>query len=133
MKTFSSMVRQNCARCILIFGVLTGLFFSGGEGIQLFPFPITEVNTSKVSASHAEENSKSYAFSVFSYRNYSAFLKVKFQKQAYQYLSGEYFTFGRSETRADFCLQSARSGKKTKLLRLAPVADSQSGRAPPTI
>jgi len=44
MKKFASMSRQNCARWILIFGVLAGLFFSGGEGVQLLPFPIAEVN-----------------------------------------------------------------------------------------
>jgi hypothetical protein len=131
MKRFSSIGRQNCPRWILIFGVLTGLFFSGGEGIQLFPFPVTEVNSSKISASVREESSKSYAFSVYSYRNYSTFLKAKFQKHANLYLSGEYFTFHRSETRANFCLPPAQNRREINFLRRAPVADSQSKRAPP--
>ena len=133
MKTFTSSIRQNCTRWIFIFGVLTGLFFSGGEGIQLFPFPVTEVNTSKISASDFEQYSKSYAFSVFSSRNYSTLLKSKFQKHINQYLSGERLRFARSETGADFRRQSARSLKKADLLHVSLVLSSRSKRAPPVI
>jgi hypothetical protein len=131
MKRFSSIKRQTCARWVLLFGILAGLFFSGGEGIQLFPFPVTELNHSKISASNLEENPKSYAFSVFSSRNYSTLLKSKFQKDANQYLSGELLTCAGLDLRANFCLSSARNHKETDLLRRSLDPDSQSDRAPP--
>src|SRR3954469_10251283 len=96
MKRFSSAIRQNSARWVFIFGLLAGLFFSGGEGIQLFPFPFAGDNNSKITASNSEQNPKSYAFSVFSSRNYSTLLKSKFQKYTNQYLSGEGWRFDRS-------------------------------------
>ena len=86
MKTFSSMIRQNCARWILIFGLLAGLFFSGGEGIQLLPFPVSERGNSEIDVSVRDDNSKSYAFTVFSSRSFSTLLKAKFQKDTNQYL-----------------------------------------------
>src|SRR5215203_4116315 len=110
MKTFTSIVRQNyCARRLFIFGVLAGLFFSSGEGIQLLPFPVAEGHNFKVTASVPEESSKSYAFSVFSSRNYSALLKSKSQKDTAQYLSGGHLTFERSDAPADFCRQTAQN------------------------
>ena len=133
MKRFSSMTRQNCARWVFIFGVLAGLFFSGGEGIQLFPFPPSEGKTSKISASLPEENSKSYAFSVFSSRNYSTLLKSKFQKHINQYLSGDYLTFERSDVRPNFCSQALQHRQEAALLRRFFVLSSQSKRAPPAI
>jgi hypothetical protein len=133
MKRFASMRRQTSARWVFIFGVLAGLFFSGGEGIQLFPFPVAEAKTSKISASNLDEHSKSYAFSVFSSRNYSTLLKSKFQKDANQYLSGERFTPDRSETRADFCRKTARNRHEAGLLHISHVLSSPSKRAPPVI
>jgi len=133
MKTFISMIRQNSARWIFIFGVMTGLFFSGGEGIQLFPFPVAEDSSSKISASVPDKNPKSYAFSVFSSRNYSNLLKSKFQKDANQYLSSEGLIFGGSEISANFCRQSVQNRQEANLLRLALVLSSQSDRAPPMV
>jgi hypothetical protein len=132
-KTFACVINQNCARLILIFGVLAGLFFSGGEGIQLLPFPFTKAETSKISASNLEENSKSYAFSVFSSRNYSAQLKSKHQKDANQYLSGERFTLDRPEIRADFCRQAVKLAEEAGLLHTSLVLSAPSDRAPPVI
>lgn len=133
MKRFSSIVRQNCARWVFIFGVLAGLFFSGGEGIQLFPFPVAEANNYKISASVPEKNPKSYAFSVFTSRNYSTLLKSKFQKHTNQYLSGEVWTFDWSETCANFCPQSVQNRQEADLLPNSLVLRSQSDRAPPMV
>jgi len=133
MKTFIFMIRQNSARWIFIFGLLAGLFFSGGEGIQLFPFPFAECNDSKITVSVPEKNPKSYTFSVFSSRNYSTLLKLKFQKHGNQDLFGESWAFDWSETCANFCRQTAQNRQEANLLRLAFVISSQSDRAPPIV
>jgi hypothetical protein len=134
MKRFSSIEKQNCARWVFIFGVLAGLFFSGGEGIQLFPFPVSEVKNLKITASNSQQNPKSYAFSVFSSRNYSAQLKSKFQKDANQYLSGGGWKFDPSETfSANFCLSPFQNLKEANILHNSIVLSSQSDRAPPMV
>ena len=133
MKRFTFTIRQNCARWVFIFGVLAGLFFSGGEGIQLFPFPVVEDSNSKISASVPEQNPKSYAFSVFSSRNYSTQLKSKFQKYTNQYLSGEGWKFDRSQICVNFCLPSAQNRREASLLRIPLVLSSPSDRAPPMV
>lgn len=133
MKRFSSIVRQNRARWVFIFGVLMGLFFSGGEGIQLFPFAAAEDNNSKITVSVPEQNPKSYAFSVFSSRNYSTLLKSKFQKYINQYLSGEGWKFDRSDTCANFCLSPVQNPEEANLLHISLVLSSPSDRAPPMV
>ena len=133
MKRFSSIARQNRARWVFIFGVLAGLFISGGEGIQLFPFPVAEANKSEITASVPEQNPKSYAFSVFNSRNSSTLLKSKFQKYTNQYLSGEAWKFDRSEIRINFCLSSAQNRQEANLLHKSLVLSSQSDRAPPMV
>jgi hypothetical protein len=133
MKRFASATRKSCARWIFIFGVLAGLFFSGGEGIQLLPFPVIEANNSKNTSFILESNSKSYAFTVFSSGNYSTLFKSKFQKHANQHLSGANPTFSRLDAGANFCRQAAQIRQEANLLHLAAVADSQSNRAPPAI
>jgi hypothetical protein len=133
MKRFSFIGRQNRARWVLIFGVLAGLFFSGGEGIQLFPFPFAEDNNSKITASNSEQNPKSYAFSVFSSRNYSTQLKSKFQKDTNQYLSAGDWKFDASEICANFCLSAAQNRQEANLSHISLVLSSQSDRAPPMV
>jgi hypothetical protein len=127
------MIRQNCARWFFLFGVLAGLFFSGGEGIQLLPFPAVEGRRSEITFSEREENSRSYAFSVFSSRNYSALLKSKFQKYTGQYLTGACLTFDRSETCADVRLRSAERREAADLRHPSTARSSRSDRAPPAI
>ena len=133
MKTFTSMIRQTPARWLLIFGLLAGLFFSDGEGIQLLPFPDSERVNSEINVSVRDDNSKSYAFSVFSPRGFSALLKAKFQKETNQYLSGESLTFDRSESSADFRRQLVRNNREATLRHVSLFKASQSNRAPPAI
>jgi hypothetical protein len=133
MRRFASMTRQNCTRWIFIFSVLAGLFFSGGEGIQLLPFPIAEDNNSKNTSSTLETNLKSYAFSVHNSANHSTLLKSKFQKHANQYLAGGYFLPDWSNVHANFCLQSAHNREETDFSHISLVLSSQSDRAPPTV
>lgn len=133
MKTFTSIIRQTPARWILICGLLAGLFFSGGEGIQLLPFPDSERGSSEINVSVRDDLSKSYAFSVFSARSFSVLLKAKFQKDANQYLSGEYLRFERSEAGTKVCLPAVQKRQEADFLHISLTTDSQSNRAPPAV
>lgn len=134
MKTFTSGIGQTRARWLFIYGVLFGLLFSSGEGIQLMPFPLSaESKVSKLNAFSREDASKSYAFSIFSSRNSFTSLKAKFQKDADQYLSGEQSTPERSETPDDLCSFAAENFKPARFLHFALVPRSRSKRAPPMI
>ncbi len=127
------MTRQNRVRWIFIFGVLAGLFFSGGEGIRLLPFPIAEGNNSKNTAFHSRKNLKSYAFSVHNSGNHSSLIKSTSQKDTNQYLLGGHLTFDWSNIRGNFCLQPARNREKANLSHASVFLSSQSDRAPPKV
>ncbi len=133
MKKFASIIRQNCVRWILILGVLTGLFFSGGEGIQLLPFPIAEDCNSKNTASILEKNLKSYALSVHNSGNHFTLFKSKFQKHANQYPAAGHLTFVWSSVHTKLFLQSAGNREEVNLSHAAGFLTSQSGRAPPAV
>lgn len=61
-------------RWILLIGVITGIFFSSGEGIQLLPFPISPDNSEKGSFFLQAERGKSYTLSI---RNFAHSLSIK--------------------------------------------------------
>ncbi|HQU86732.1 MAG TPA: hypothetical protein PKY59_26605 [Pyrinomonadaceae bacterium] len=71
---------KSFTRLILIVGVMTGLFFSGGEGIQFLPFPETASQTEKDASQIHSGKSKSYAFSVNNSNIHSGTVKSKSQK-----------------------------------------------------
>jgi hypothetical protein len=133
MKIFPSKTRQNYASRILIFGLLAGLFFSAGEGVQLFPFPIAEGDSSKNTASIDVNNQKFYAFSVHNSGGHLPTLQSKFQKQTNQYLHVGRLTVGWSNFQANFCLQSARNCEKADFSHASVFPISQTDRAPPII
>ena len=133
MRTIPSNAWQNYTRWILIFGLLAGLFFSSGEGVQLFPFPISEGNNAKNSSALNEKSQKSYAFSVHNSGGHLPTLQSKFQKQANQYLPVGHLTFGWSSLQANFCLKSAHNREEANFSRPAVFPSSQSDRAPPVI
>lgn len=116
-----------------MFGVLTGLFFSGGEGIQLLPFPSAEDNNSKNTRSILEKNLKSYAFSIHNSGNPSPLLKSKFQKHTNQYLPAGHLIFDWSDVHANLGLQSGLYGQEANLLHSAIFLILQSDRAPPAM
>jgi len=131
MKIFPFKHRQNDARLILIIGLLAGLFFSGGEGVQLFPFPIAEGDSSKNTASLLEKNLKSYVFSVHNSGNHLPTLQSKFQKHTNQYLHVGRLPFGWSNFQANFYLTAARHREETDFSNIFIVSGSLSDRAPP--
>ena len=132
MRTIPSNAWQNYTRWILIFGLLAGLFFSSGEGIQLFPFPIAEGDSSKNTASIDVNNQKFYAFSVHNSGVHLPTLQSKSQKQTNQYLHVGRLSVGWSNFPANFCLPSAHKREEADFSRTSLVSDSQSDRAPPT-
>jgi hypothetical protein len=133
MKTFSFKTRQNNARLILIIGLLAGLFFSGGEGIQLFPFSLSDGNNSKNSFAIIKDSQKQYALSVHTSGNHLSLLKSKFQKHTNQYLSVRDLIFDWSNARSDFCLQSPQIREEAGFSPVTFVSRSQSDRAPPAV
>lgn len=66
-------------RWFLLIGVLSGIFFSSGEGVQLMPFPASQSKNEKKSSFLEDEREKYYAFSVHNFTN-SLSIKSKVQK-----------------------------------------------------
>lgn len=73
-------ILKSFTRLILIVGVMTGLFFSGGEGIRFLPFPPTVAQTEKDAFQVHSGKSKSYAFSVYNSNLHNGKVKSKNQK-----------------------------------------------------
>lgn len=67
-------------RWLLLIGVLTGLFFSSGEGIHLLPFPEAPAQASQKTIPCRNETYIAYSFSVHNAAVYSAKAKSKVQK-----------------------------------------------------
>lgn len=134
MRRFNSITRQNCIRWIFIYGVLTGLFFSGGEGVRLIPFPTAGdvYSTHSSSIENIEKNLKSYILSVHNAGSLISLLKSNFQKQTDQHLSGGHFIFDSLNTKA-LMRHCKTNHRKSALFRLSPVSDFQSDRAPPIV
>lgn len=64
----------------LLISVLTGIFFSGGEGLQLFPFPVSVENKRLNTNYNQEFCNKSYAESTHNFTNHSFSNKTNLQK-----------------------------------------------------
>lgn len=67
-------------RWFVMIGVLAGLFFSSGEGIQLLPFPNSPERAGKVTVRLENEKSKPYSLSVHNTGAQQNFVKNKVQK-----------------------------------------------------
>ncbi|MCD9185201.1 MAG: hypothetical protein LUM44_02120 [Pyrinomonadaceae bacterium] len=79
MKDVSKNVKS-FTRWVFVIGVMTGLFFSGGEGIQLFPFSANFTEVERNADLLQTGKSKSYAFSVYNSNAHSGITKSKNQK-----------------------------------------------------
>jgi hypothetical protein len=133
MKNFTSKGQHNCARWILMFGVLACLFFSGGEGIRLLPFSIAEAGNLINTFSVTENKLKSYALSIGNSGSVLPQLKSKFQKHINQYLRGGHLIFDWSSPRAKLFSPSARFCEKANTSCVSVFLSLQSDRAPPTV
>ena len=133
MKRFAFTIKQKCIRLIFIFGVLAGLFFSGGEGVHLLPFPNAEDTNSRNSAAILEKNPKLYALAMQNSGICTLLLKSNSQRQFYRPTAGGYLVFDSLHARADNCLAPAHNREKAYFLSLLLVSGSLSDRAPPAV
>src|SRR5215203_6642815 len=75
---------QYITRWFLLIGVMTGIFFSGGEGIRLLPFPAISDITEKKSVAQQDESYKPYSLSLHNSAGFAVVLKAKVQKNLKQ-------------------------------------------------
>lgn len=80
--------RLRLVRWVVLLGILMGLFFSGGEGIRLLPFPNSSETEAKNSSRILTSNSSSFNFSTHHSGNYSLNIKSQIQKNLKRVLSG---------------------------------------------
>lgn len=71
---------QYLTRWFLLIGVMTGIFFSSGEGVQLFPFPVISDTTETNTIALRDESYKPYSLSLHNSAGFSVVLKAKVQK-----------------------------------------------------
>lgn len=123
---------KSFTRLILIVGVMTGLFFSGGEGIQLLPFPTVAAQTEKEAAQIHSGKSKSYAFSVNNSNIHNGTVKSKSQKNL-KYFDLADVVKNRRQT-IDFLYLSAKPNYYRAAFSVSTdIFISPSDRAPPVI
>jgi hypothetical protein len=125
--------RLKFVRWVVLLSVLTGLFFSGGEGIRLLPFPKSSETEAKSSSRVLTANSDSFNFSIHHSGGYSLKIKSQIQKNLKRILAAS------NVSSADLNI--------TEVFRFTPQKDHQivffsydsfllssiSGRAPPRI
>ncbi|MBA3633760.1 MAG: hypothetical protein H0W58_13280 [Acidobacteria bacterium] len=79
MKKVSLKNCESLLHAVLLISVLAGLLFSCGEGIRLFPFPITK--TSENSQSRLKDNDKTpYQLNVHRFESNQGNSQLKFQR-----------------------------------------------------
>lgn len=123
---------KSFSRWFFVIGVMTGLFFSGGEGIQLFPFSVasTEVESSADQLQTGE--SKSYAFSVYNSNSHSGIAKTKNQKNT-KYFDLADVVKNRWHTIEFLYSPTKQNYQRTAFSTSAEIFISPSDRAPPAV
>lgn len=79
---------QQIIRWFLLISVLSGIFFSSGEGVHLLPFPVSSDSSEKSSYPFGVKSYKSYTLSAHNQSSHSLLLKAKFQKNNKDYACG---------------------------------------------
>jgi hypothetical protein len=122
---------QNFSRWFLLISVLTGIFFSGGEGIQLFPFSAaTEKHEDCFSFQKGKH--RSYSPSVYNSAAHAGFLKSKSQKFFRDFICGGASACDDLHSQFVFSPPKKNFLQKT-LFRVPGFRISPSDRAPPFI
>lgn len=121
------------ARWFVLIGVLSGIFFSSGEGLRLLPFPFTTENNQTRSSFENPKNLNSYNLSVHNFSRTLLELKSKLQKE-----TKDSFIIGNSDYRwsifaKNFQFQTNANFAENKSFYLSTFLISPSGRAPPAI
>jgi hypothetical protein len=113
----------------LLFGVLTGIFFSNAEGVQLFPFPVLE-NTTEKKSFLLEGKYKSYFLSAHHFSNLSISHKSKSAKSVKDLACGA-MAAGENRQTEILYFQSKRNFREAELFYAFRLLKSSSDRAPP--
>lgn len=124
---------QIVTRWFLIAGVLSGLFFSSGEGVQLLPFPSPiSAAFEKNKVSFQDENSKSYSLSVHNSAANSVVVKSKPQKNLKDLAGAK--GFGDDLRQPKFISATVRqNNSQPAFFKTSNLITAPSDRAPPAI
>ncbi len=123
---------QIIARWFLIAGVLSGLFFSSGEGVQLMPFPSPSAAAEKNKISFQDGNSKSYSLSVHNSAANSVVVKSKPHKNLKDLACAK--GFGNSLRPSKFFSATVRqNNSEPAFFKPSNLITSPSDRAPPVV
>jgi hypothetical protein len=123
---------QNMTRWFLLIGVLTGIFFSGGEGIQLLPFPSRSETTGNFSGAPPGEFYRPYSLSLHNSAGFSMVLKAKTPKSPKDLIGVD--VFRKESTPAGlYYSSSTRKSSAATFFHTSIFLTSTSDRAPPTI
>ncbi len=75
--------RNYAFRSIILMGLLLGLFVSSGEGVRLFPIPLTQSASADTISSELSVSTRgNYNFAVHRYGNASKIIKSKVAKRS---------------------------------------------------
>jgi hypothetical protein len=120
-------------RGLFIACVLSGLFISSGEGIQLFPFPTVFDQARPNAALFENGNSKKYSFSVHNSAAQQAVVKNKVQKTQKFFDLAEVGGGGNPKP-APFRFSAVRRDRfSPTFYKAARLCASPSNRAPPIV
>ena len=131
MRKESLKTLRHLTRWIILCGVLTGIFFSSGEGLQLMPFPDSPVGAGKSASRMRDEREKFYSFSVHSFP-LSLSLKSKVQKGSDHFVCSNACA-SEFEIAGFLISQPAASPFERPFFYASPSFLIPSGRAPPAI
>lgn len=123
---------QYAARLLMLIGVLTGILFSSGEGVQLLPFPVSPEKSEKNSYPVQNGNYKSYSLSTYNSSAHSVLLKIKSKKDIKAPFCGAIY---RTECDHKESVQfvPAQGYKERAVFNTPGYLISPSDRAPPAI
>lgn len=121
-------------RWVLLLGVMTGLCFSSGEGIQLLPFSAASGAGAENAAQIESGKAKFYSYSARNSAAQSVAVKSKEQPAAKFFDGAGISRFG-VEFRAPKAFGTRRSQNyhQPKLFNRSPVTAKPSDRAPPVV
>lgn len=112
-------------------GVLTGIFFSGGEGLRLLPFGPSSQDQTLERQRIGPDDFRSYSASVRTQGSHSIPLKVRAQKDLTYFTGAVSVAFQRRA--ATSTLVSRRQFREIELSYSSNFLISPSGRAPPRV
>jgi hypothetical protein len=120
------------ARWFLLIGVFAGICFSGGEGVQLFPFESAPPRSEKSSEFLREGDVKHYVASVHNLTSYSLAAKFKSQKSVKDFVA-EIFSGAKIDDSEISLLSAERGFDAAKIGASLICPRFVSDRAPPAV